>query len=335
MTSAFGDDPAAGAFVQFADEPCRWPTCCVTLIEDLLESLELAEGDVQLAVSKRLDWRAFSWAALEKAIANPDRDELRILVGTPADVQLAAELQTRHWLWLSNYRDEPERWRQLRPPTLWMYARSARWPAARVRTLALRWFRTAAMLGSPLSGGATRGAVAEDLRNEVSLQRSHTELEPWLTQPLDRALFDEFLGADSVAAMHRRIRRLYPVSLLGPRFTTPRNIELLRAAGAEVEQVKDCLIVTTALELVSAWDPDYMGKTAALRKLAWPISIQNPIDYEGLGPEHSFEMKTGVRPRYPTPDEMRAAMAAFREAVAARMPATVPDAGLELAEEKR
>jgi hypothetical protein len=259
-------------------------------------------------------------------------EKFRVIVGSPEDAQLGAEMQVRRPQFLVTKYNDPDGWRRLRAPGIWLLGRCSRWPANQMRELAYRWFRTAARLGRPVSGGATWNALTEDLRNEISMSWWTTSVADWETFPVERELFNAFLQGDKEERTHDRIRRLYSVSLLGARFATPRNVQLLRAAGADVEEVKESLIVTTSPTLEQVWTPEYLAKTAALRKLAWPISIQNPIDYEGLGRAHWFRLNPrSSRPRYPTPDEIKAALAAFRAAVAARMPASVPDDALEFA----
>ncbi|HEY4243998.1 MAG TPA: hypothetical protein VGM88_29490 [Kofleriaceae bacterium] len=286
MTSVWGNEPGAGAFVLFDHEPADRPGLCIALLDALVSGLELDPKSTQISVSDSGNWRSFSRTAIEKTLATPGKNYFSVLVGTSQDVQLGARVQFRHKLGYPT--------RSFAPPHAWFVARQ-RWPKALVRDVARRWFTLAAEQGTPISGGASGDDFLPDLKAELSFERE-SSFVAWESVPPRHSLFWQRLDRDHEWYMHDRIRRLYPLSLLGPRFATARNEELLRTAGATVERVRESLLVTAYPDLISVWSPAYLAATARLRKLAWPISIQNAADLAGLRMRPQFAVRRSSQP---------------------------------------
>lgn len=73
----------------------------------------------------------------------------------------------------------------------------------------------------------------------------------------------------------RRLRRLYPVTIIGP--TLWADLPPL-PVGAKVEAVGDCKLLHAWPELVEPRDPEFLAGTTELRRWLWPFTIQNQAD---------------------------------------------------------
>jgi hypothetical protein len=76
----------------------------------------------------------------------------------------------------------------------------------------------------------------------------------------------------------RRVRRLYPITIVGPTLWT----ELPPLPPVDplptVEAVGDCKLIHAWPELVEPRDPEFLAGTTELRRWLWPFTIQNPAD---------------------------------------------------------
>jgi len=76
-----------------------------------------------------------------------------------------------------------------------------------------------------------------------------------------------------------KIRRVYPTTLLGPKFASQVDAARLAAAGAtNIEHINGSILFDATPELHEAWSPEYLAATVELRRLLWPLSFQNPAD---------------------------------------------------------
>jgi hypothetical protein len=189
------------------------------------------------------------------------------------------------------------------------------------------WLAVVGAQGAGSSGGVVAYTNLLGLKNEVSEEREAMAFERITTADM---LHRWRLDRDHVHPLaHHELRRLYPITLLGPRLASVGNVELLRAAGARVEHVGTSLLVQTYPEIVSAWSPEYLASTVALRNLAWPISIQNPADVLGLGRKEQFQISRPYhQPSWEPPvetieKELRRQIQAFNVLVKARPPGPV------------
>lgn len=87
----------------------------------------------------------------------------------------------------------------------------------------------------------------------------------------------ERLGEDQMSRGQflRRIRRLYPITLVGP--TIWAELPPL-PAGPIVEDVGTCKQLVAWPVLAEPRDPAFLAGTVELRRWLWPYTIQNPAD---------------------------------------------------------
>jgi hypothetical protein len=76
----------------------------------------------------------------------------------------------------------------------------------------------------------------------------------------------------------QKLRRLYPVTIIGPAIweTLPPLPHLERPP--EVRDLGDCKMLIAWPELCSPHDPEFLAGTRELRQWLWPYTIQNPYD---------------------------------------------------------
>jgi len=90
----------------------------------------------------------------------------------------------------------------------------------------------------------------------------------------------ERLGEDQMlrGRLLRKLRRLYPVTIVGPK----RWSELPPLPKVEpmprVDDVGNCKLITAWPELVEPRDPAFLAGTVELRRWLWPFTVQNPHD---------------------------------------------------------
>src|SRR5687768_16219104 len=91
------------------------------------------------------------------------------------------------------------------------------------------------------------------------------EYESFEGEPLDKR-FEQLTKEPSSIYAWEKLRRFYPVTLLGAKLAARTSAEALREAGAiEVEKVGDSLIVDVTPTLVQTWSKPYLEATAKLR----------------------------------------------------------------------
>ena len=298
MSSAWVKLPSLGCFTYFERDPVETPELCRAQIAAVLAGLAIDEGDVKMVAYQGRKWRKFSWRAVDEAIADPEVRSIALLVGTPADVHLGARICVRHG----------KRTEGTEPPRSWLAAESVRWPASRMVPTCRHWLALGAEHGAPISGGVIAAASLLDAKNEVS-----SELESMAFEKITaaEALFTARLHRDRPELAWDKLRRLYPITLLGPRFASPAHAELLRAAGARVDPVRNSLIVEAYPSVIPAWDPEYLAATIELRRVLWPLTFQNLADATGLGLGARFEVpaKLSVPSWEPSVEEVRRELA--------------------------
>lgn len=90
----------------------------------------------------------------------------------------------------------------------------------------------------------------------------------------------ERLGEDQMLrnVAKRKLRRLYPITLIGPELWAKLPPLPGTSAPVTVEDLGNCKMLTCWPELVEPHDPAFLAGTAALRRWIWPHTIQNPAD---------------------------------------------------------
>ncbi len=159
------------------------------------------------------------------------------------------------------------------PPLVWLAAESASWPEQRFVAIARSWFRIAATQCQVLSGGVFAAANMRNAKVEAS-----RELESLVGEAPDPT--NELIRKEPLAYhAWNKVRRVYPITLLGPKLAARTTADELRAAGAlAVESVGDSLIFDATERLAEVWNRPYLDATKKLRELVWPWSFQHPHD---------------------------------------------------------
>jgi hypothetical protein len=256
-----------GCFIYFENStnvPAR------SLLEAVVGELGV-EAEAKISTKNyALRWKNFRWKAIDEAIASDDTLSIAMLVGTPADVRLGGK---------TGLRLDPAFEDVWQPPRLaWVGAESERWPEPVFTQLARRWLRVAAEQGTPLSGGVL---AASDLRNakmEMTQEFESSDGE----QDHDRSpksFTGRLMAERSPKETKEKIRRVYPITLLGPKFASHVDDSKLAGAGAtNIERVNRSVLFDATPQLLEAWSPEYLAATVELRRLLWPLSFQNRAD---------------------------------------------------------
>jgi hypothetical protein len=84
--------------------------------------------------------------------------------------------------------------------------------------------------------------------------------------------------------MHDYLRRLYPVTIIGPEIWSQLPPMPAFDPMPTIEDLGDCKMLTCWPELVEPRDPAFLAGTKELRKWLWPYTIQNPADAVELDP---------------------------------------------------
>lgn len=252
-----------GCFVYLERELGETPGACRALLEAAIEGLGIEDAKISTR-NYFLQWSRFEWKKVDAALAG-GRFSLSLLVGTPQEVRLGASLALRL--------DPAFVREQKAPPALWLVAESATWPASTFVPFARTWLRIAAERCRVLSGGVLAAANLRDAKVEASLEyesvygEAPTEFAAWIRK--------------EPHAFHawEKLRRMYPITLLGPKLARHTSPQQLREAGAvAIDCVNESLIVEATSEVVEAWSPAYLEQTRELRRLVWPWSMQHPAD---------------------------------------------------------
>lgn len=238
----FANLPSHGCVVYFEKPLVESPEIVTALVAALIEGLAL--DDLQISTKwGRLQWSKYAPQKVSAAISG-DARALTFLVGSPSEVHLAARI------WLRADPSTDPKW--LEPPHAWFAAEGTRWPADRFTAVVRAWFRIIASDGAPLSGGAFASDNMRNAKAEASL-----EYDSFYLEPRDERL--EHLKKEP-APVHawEKVRRIYPLTLLGPTFAARTSADALRDAGAAVvEKVGKSLIVYATPTLVETWSKPY------------------------------------------------------------------------------
>jgi hypothetical protein len=88
------------------------------------------------------------------------------------------------------------------------------------------------------------------------------------------------LGEDQMLrnVSKRLLRRLYPVTIIGPELWAKLPPMPMVDPAPAVEDLGNCKMLTCWPELVEPHDPAFLSGTSALRRWIWPYTVQNPAD---------------------------------------------------------
>lgn len=263
-----------GAFVYFASDPAvAQAGLARAAIDELLSGVSLPASSVQMSVFKTPfkegRWRSLQSKALDEALADPEVETVNFIAGLPRDVYFVAKTQVR---------SDPDPRRRPASPLRFSFVCNATHvePSASVRAGRSLLTRACAS-GAALFGGVFRAPSFNQAVCEVD-DSGNCQQEP--------AAYRERNKVDCIAASDRwtKARRLYPITLLGPKLASAVSAADALAAGAlAVQELGGSLLIDAYPTVVETWDPEYLRATVALRRWLWPHSIQNPADAVGLG----------------------------------------------------
>jgi hypothetical protein len=263
---------AVSAFAYFESDPATQAGIARATIETILRPVTAPHIDVKMSVYKGRQegrWRGFKWQAIDDAIADPDAQVLNLVVGAPSNVWFSAKLQLR---------SSPDV--RLRPPSPRCFYFASEQRASGSSSLAVagqEMLEQIAGAAKPVSGGVL-GAP--------TFNQAYCEVEDGANSQHEPPAFMERNKVDCIAASDRwtKARRLYPITLLGPKLASQVSASDALAAGAlAVKEINGSLLIDAYPTVVETWDPDYLRATVNLRKWLWPHTIQNPADAVGLG----------------------------------------------------
>jgi hypothetical protein len=242
------------------------------LLETMFSRIGISPGDVQAELFRtpfrQGKWRKKLWPAFDEAMSEDDVEVLNLLVGTPLDVRFTAKLQLRK---------DPDPRRAPRAPLhLSFVCESQTWSAQHICDAARVFLESMSNITTPISGAVfhapTFGQAMHEMHTGYSLSQ---ESKP----------FQDRIGVDmNLDNYWTKARRLYPITLLGPKLASEVTAADARAAGAlAVKEINGSLLIDAYPTVVETWDPEFLKATVELRRWLWPHTIQNPADAVGLG----------------------------------------------------
>jgi len=264
---------AIGAFAYFESDPALHAGVARSTLDAIVRQLGAPEADVKMSVYKGTQegrLRGFKWKAIDEAIASPDVQVLNLVIGTPMDVWFTAKLQLR---------SSPDPRRRPSSPRCFYFAselRTSNAPAL-VEVGRAMLAEIAAAASGPISGGVLAAPT---------FNQAYCEVEDSGNSEQESISYRDRIRVDAYGASDRRTkaRRLYPITLLGPKLASQVTAAEAVAAGAlAVKEINGSLLIDAYPTVVETWDPEFLKATVELRKWLWPHTIQNPADAVGLG----------------------------------------------------
>lgn len=261
-----------GCFIYFDREvPAR------ALLEEAATGLGITDEAKISTRNRYLSWKKLRWKAVDDAIESSTTLSITLLVGTPQDVRLGGRITLRMDPRWAEDRDDGAAWPPSTPPLVWLGAESGRWPESVFRPVARNLLRIAATSGTALSGGVF---AQSDLRN-AKIEMTDEFESDWNEEPdkSPHSFWGRMMAERPMHEVRTKIRRVYPTTLLGPKFASQVDADKLAAAGAtNIEHINGSVLFDATPELHEAWSPEYLDATVELRRLLWPLSFQNPAD---------------------------------------------------------
>lgn len=262
---------ALGAFAYFSSEPTHSAAARET-VDIVLRHLNAPLTDIQMSVYKGKQdgrWRSFKWKAIDEAISDDEVQVLNLAAGTPTDVWFSAKFQLRV---------SPDPRRKPSSPRRFYFASEQRaGDATELATAGREMLALLARAADPISGGVLAAP---------SFNQAYCEVEDSGNSEQESTAFRDRIRVDALTASDRwnKARRLYPVTLLGPRLAsqfTGRDAE--KAGALAVRDLNASMLIDAYPTVVETWDPEFLKATVELRRWLWPHTIQNPADAVGLG----------------------------------------------------
>ncbi len=110
-------------------------------------------------------------------------------------------------------------------------------------------------------------------RKECSLSGAYSSFD-LDSETAERLSQDQMLSGRFL----RRLRRLYPVTIIGPRIWSELPAMPTFDPALTIEELGDCKVLKAWPELVEPRDSAFLAGTVELRRWLWPYTIQNPAD---------------------------------------------------------
>jgi hypothetical protein len=273
------DNRATGAFVYFGADPVSHKGMPGEAVGAILNNLAIPLPELKMSVFKTPfkegRWRGFQWKAAQEALDDPDVEVLNVRAGASEDFFFSAKFQVR---------SDPDPRRTPLSPRRFYFVCNLRPSQDGAETRAAReLLRVVARMAAPISGG---------VMSAPTFPQANCEVEDGGDRDNEPAEFQERIRVDRRFETDRwtKARRLYPITLLGPKLASQVTAADALAAGAlAVQEINGSLLIDSYPTVVETWDPEYLKATVNLRKWLWPHTIQNPADAVGLGlklPKH-------------------------------------------------
>lgn len=138
-----------------------------------------------------------------------------------------------------------------------------------VRTLLARWVDLYPVAQGAVGGFRSLAYAAQECSFSGAVSPKELDEPTQARLHEDQMLSGRFL---------RRVRRLYPVTIFGPKLWAELPPMPALDPMPVVESVGDCKLVHAWPTLVEPRDPEFLAGTVELRRWLWPYTIQNPAD---------------------------------------------------------
>lgn len=267
------DAPAFAAFIYFDRDPATEKAMPREFLQLLLDGLGLPEDQLRMwtfkTPFKEGRPRGFKRKAAVEAMQDPAVEVLNLRAGEGESISFSAKLQLR---------SDPDPARESLAPRRFFFAcRAAVTDEDRVAHTTREMLRLAARSSAPVSAGVARAP---------SFNQAYCEVEDAGDRDREPTAFQERIRVDRryETARWTKARRLYPLTLLGPKIASQLSADDARKAGAlAVEELNGSLLIDAYPTLIETWSPDFLKATVDLRRWLWPYTIQNRSDSVGLG----------------------------------------------------
>jgi hypothetical protein len=266
--------PTFGAFIYFEKDPAAYDELAHSVMEALLDSATISLGEFRMSFyrtpRKKSKWRSFNWKAFDEASVDHLVEVIDLSIGsTDDDVSFHSMLELRS--------NPDPRLRSDSPRQFSSVVESRGDSVIGVVKATRRMLEISAQKAEPLFGGCFRSQ---------SFVQADCEVDYPFSYEREKQEFKERIHIDRKYASDRwtKARRLYPITLLGPKLASQVSASDALAAGAlAVQEINGSLLIDAYPTVVETWDPEYLKATVNLRKWLWPHTIQNPADAVGLG----------------------------------------------------
>lgn len=268
---AYPDIPTLGVVAYLQDPLAGKSSWVVEAVQSCLARLTTSLAEVSVMAQRvggkqRPRWKRLTAEILSSTIEDDEVADVNLLIGSPEEVKCAAHLALRSRTSPRDVRDGPFE--------LSVLCETSSWQPDLIASTWRELLASACSQSNLLSGGIFRTPTMLRAFAEIDHHITvHGQVDPYPC-PAGDLPFDRWTKA----------RRLYPITLLGPKLASQLSAADALAAGAlSVQELNGSLLIDAYPTVVETWDPEYLRATVTLRKWLWPHTIQNPTDAVGLG----------------------------------------------------